>query len=245
VLAAAGLTTWLHLAEPWYVVAVLGAALAIGIAARRASARVAALVGVAGVAGITALFLWSSHLARGQVERLAADAFPEATTRDIVLTPSPTDPRCWDLLLLQTGQRQYMARQGRLSLASGAALQRCPMVQLGAGGTAPLAAVRAQAMDGDVAARLQWSGQFAMPLTQLAELAAGDCRARAAMAFFRAPFATPAGLGWLLGDLRFDREAGAGFSEIPLPPIGEPVTCRGTAPWVPPREDLLEAAAQG
>jgi inner membrane protein len=245
VLAALLLTTWLHLAEPVYYLAALAVTALLVVVGRRASARTAAWSGVAFAGLVTASFLLASHFAHTRVASMAAAVFPDAVTRDIVLTPSPTDPRCWDLLLLQTEGREYVARQGRLALPA-ATLRQCPTVQLGSQGTAPLQSVRMAPGAEPADAKVAWAGEFAMPVQQLADLVAGDCRARKAMRFLRAPFVVASKEGWMLGDLRFDREAGAGFAEIGgLHPADTAATCPRQAPWLPPRADLLGSPPQG
>jgi inner membrane protein len=63
------------------------------------------------------------------------------------------------------------------------------------------------------------------------------------MRFIRAPYVAPAPGGWILGDLRYDRERGLGFAEIAIE-RGR-VSCPAFVPaWTPPRADLLEESAQ-
>jgi inner membrane protein len=77
-----------------------------------------------------------------------------------------------------------------------------------------------------------------MPAHRLAELAAHNCEASALMQFVRAPFAIENTGGWIVGDLRFDRERGAGLAELEISttPAGP---CLPPAPWLPPRAALL------
>ena len=57
--------------------------------------------------------------------------------------------------------------------------------------------------------------------------------------FARVPWAVPQGDGWLVGDLRYDREPELGFAEIDVGPAT--TTARAyRPPWVPPRQDLLD-----
>jgi inner membrane protein len=47
------------------------------------------------------------------------------------------------------------------------------------------------------------------------------------------------GKGWLIGDLRYDREPDLGFAELALP--DELPQCpRNVPPWMPPRSDVLK-----
>ncbi|MET0280320.1 MAG: metal-dependent hydrolase [Steroidobacteraceae bacterium] len=238
-LAALALTTWLHAAQPWYYSSVVGLAVLLALIGWRSPARVAVCAGLAATVMLTGGFMLASALAGARVARDAAASFPGARTRDIVLTPGPTDPRCWDLLLLQTERGQYVARQGRLSLAA-APVAACASIQLGSGRSAALTPVHTATPD-PAGVKIKWVGQYQMPLAQLAGLVHGDCRAQAAMGFIRAPFVVLQQRGWLLGDLRFDREVEPGFAEPSLPaaPSGH---CTGApAPWLPPRADILRS----
>lgn len=85
---------------------------------------------------------------------------------------------------------------------------------------------------------VQWLGQFSMSASRLATLGADNCEAYEVLQFARAPFATEVGGRWVIGDLRFDREAGIGMSEIALSNL-PPARCRYDVPWLPPREDVL------
>lgn len=237
-LTGAGLIIWLHETEPSYIAIAIAAALLLAVIGRFATARVAALAGVLFATLLTLAFLYASHMAHWRVAAMAAAYFPAAATHDIVLTPAPTDARCWDFLLLQTQGRRYLARQGRLALGAPDALARCPAVQLGSRGTAPLTTVSQSHEAPAPEIGLSWTGEFAMQQELLVDIVTGDCRARQAMSFFRAPFAVRKGDEWILGDLRFDREAGAGFAEITVPSSTHPASCV-VAPWRPPRADLL------
>lgn len=218
----------------WSLVA--SVALLLGAVGWRAPARTAALASAVAAALLTGGFLAASQAAQARVLSLAA-GFPREATRDIVLTPAPTNPACWDLWLLQVADGQYIARQGSLSL-SGAGKGRCPTMQLGTGGTAALVPPDGAAAAGAAAHGLLWRGQFSMPVADLASLVAADCRARRAMAFVRAPFAVQRDGRWILGDLRFDREPGVGFAEIQVRGAEGPVDCP-PSPWRAPRADLI------
>jgi inner membrane protein len=240
VLAALLLTVSLQPAEPLRYGFVTALALLGGLVGWRASPRTSALVAAAAAVSLTGVFLAASQVARARVAVVAAAGFPMAATHDIVLTPSPTNPACWDLWLLQTEGGRYIARQGRLSLSAAAGAERCPAVQLGTGGTATLAAVDGAAAAAALGSGLRWRGEFSMPVARLASLVAADCRARRLMSFARAPFAQQQDGHWIIGDLRFDREPGVGFAEMESRDDGARGDC-AAAPWQAPRADLLAA----
>jgi inner membrane protein len=89
---------------------------------------------------------------------------------------------------------------------------------------------------------MRWLGEFSMPQAQLASVVADDCNARAMLQFVRAPFAVEEQGRWIIGDLRFDREAGLGMAEREVAPAAG-ADCPRSVPWVPPRADLLGARA--
>jgi inner membrane protein len=198
--------------------------------------------GIALWLGITAIFGVAGRVATARLEVAAANAFPGSHTLDRVLTPTPANPVCWDVWLVQAHDGEETMRQARLSLLPGLIrVQDCRGVDLVApGGPAgkvfggalqPGAPVPAPSDSG-----LQWLQQFSMPGDRIAQLAMTQCRARAFMQFARVPMADAAGLGWWLGDLRFG--GGRGFSWLRL--TRPPQRCDFPAvPWLPPRPELL------
>lgn len=203
------------------------------LAGWRSDPRLRVLSAMAVVAVVTLGFGVAGQQARAQVQEIAAREFPAARTLDVVLSPAPANPFCWDVLLVQAPPGEVAIRQGQLSLLPALDPRSCPATQLGAGGTATLRPVSAGAD-----ARIHWRGEFAMPRAALAGLVGRDCRAREMLQFLRAPFVIEREEGWILGDLRFDREAGAGFAEALLPRQGG-TACRYDVPWIAPRADLL------
>jgi inner membrane protein len=212
--------------------------LTIGLAAvsRFASARVALTSGVAAWLALTAMFVITSRAAESRFGALLADRFPEARTLDIVLTPMPANPLCREVLAVQKTADQYVVRRAFHSLAPGwIPADRCArLFPSGGGMTAPLVPVAQPSTD-----EVAWSGQLAIAADLLAELATEYCAVDALLQFARAPLATSRGDGWVVGDLRFDREPGLGFAEVEVGPSKDGCP-RLRAPWVPPREDLLE-----
>jgi inner membrane protein len=223
-----------HLGQPaWYIgIGLLTIALlAVG---KRASARTAALTSAAATVGVTAMFIFAGQAAAHRVDAIAAQDFPLEKGIDHVLSPSPTNPFCWDVLLLQSGGGRYIARHAMLANApSLVATDRCPGIFEGQLSTAPMTPVLAPA-----SAAVRWLGQFSMPENRLASLVAQDCEAFELMQFVRAPFAVEVDGRWVLGDLRFDRERALGMAEIEIEAPGHS-PCSHHAPWVPPRADLL------
>jgi inner membrane protein len=217
----------------WLTLIILASACLFAIG-RRSSPRTTALTSALATLCVTAVFLVAGHTASRLTDSVAARDFPDDRIIDHVLTPTPTNPFCWDVLLLETRGDRYIARHGMLSdTPSIIPAQSCPRKLVSKTTTAPMTAVRTPD-----SREVVWFGEFSMPVHRLAELAAHNCEASALMQFVRAPFAIENNGGWIIGDLRFDRERGLGLAELEISttPAGP---CLPRAPWLPPRAALL------
>lgn len=204
------------------------ALLLIGVG-RRLSPLAASRLAVGALVTVSGTF-WVSHaLALHRVKQVAAQQFPGDSILDIVLSPAPADPSCWDVMLLQRSGSDYVARVGQQSLAG--AEQSCAR-SLTAVGAAPLQPMQLPAIEGT-----HWRAQFTIEAAELARLAATSCDTRRLASFLRAPFAVETSAGWVLGDLRFDRGPDSGFASLQVGPAA-PAQCEHPSPWVAPRRDL-------
>jgi inner membrane protein len=201
-------------------------------AGRRLSPRAASIATVVLLSSVLGMFCVAHAAVSRRVESLAARQFPGATTLDIVLSPAPAYPLCWNVMLLQTTGKGYVARKGQVSLASTADSEKDCAPSVGGKGTAPLHTMHMTAVAG-----LRWNSVFSMDAKVLAGLAARNCDTQRLASFLRAPFAIETEDGWILGDLRYDREPGAGFTEVLIDPRA-PLRCAKPIPWDPPRQDL-------
>jgi inner membrane protein len=184
---------------------------------------------------VTALLILAGRAAARDINATATRDFPDDRVIDHVLSPIPTNPFCWDVLLLETHGDRYLARHGMLSVAPGlVSAQSCSTKLESKDTTAPMATVHTPDAPDTV-----WFGEFAMPVSRLANLTANNCEAAALMQFVRAPFVVERKNGWVIGDLRFDRERGLGLAEIEVSST-HAGDCPPTAPWLPPRGDLLK-----
>lgn len=217
--------------------AALLTALTVGLVAvsRFASARAALASSVAAWLALTAAFVVTARSAESRFGDLLADRFPQARTLDVVLTPMPANPVCREVLAVQRTSDRYVVRRAFHSLAPGwIAADRCADLYPTSGeGTAPLTPVAQPSTD-----EVSWTGELSVPVDLLATLATEYCAVDALLQFARAPVATPVGDGWIVGDLRYDREPGLGLAEVGVGP-SEDGCPRLRAPWTPPREDLL------
>ncbi|WP_433797198.1 metal-dependent hydrolase [Actinoplanes sp. CA-252034] len=237
VVLAAGLgLSWFTGFVPLAFAALL-TALVAGLAAlsRFAPARVALAAGVVTWLALTATFVVTSRTAESRIEALLADRFPQARTLDVVLTPMPANPVCRELLAVQTTSDEYVLRRAFHSLAPGwiTAARCAELFPSGAERTAPLVPV-AQPSTAEIA----WGGELALPADLLPGLVGDYCAVDALLQFARAPWAVAEGDGWVVGDLRYDREPGLGMAEVRVGPSQD--ECPDLpAPWTPPREDVL------
>jgi inner membrane protein len=201
---------------------------------RRNAPPTAALASAVATVCVTTLLVVAGRAAARNIDSLAARDFPDDRVIDHVLSPIPTNPFCWDVLLLETHGDRYIARHGMLSDAPGfVTAQSCSTKLVSKDTTAPMTAVKTPE-----SAQSAWFGEFSMPVSRLAELNAHHCEAAALMQFARAPFAIERKGSWIIGDLRFDRERGLGLAELEISGPGE-AGCPARAPWLPPRGDLL------
>lgn len=232
-LAALGIGVYVNRElAPWVVGLVLFAA-ALLLLGRRSSPRGATLGSATAMIAITATFFFSGRITEHRVESLAASTFPGEKSLDHVLTPLPTNPLCWDVLLIQTGDGRYVVRHGVVATAPFILpAESCPSLGFGENRTAPMTPVRTSPTP-----RVKWLGEFSMDQAALVSIAEENCEAREFMQFARAPFAVERERRQVLGDLRFDREPELDFAEIEL--ASPPRHCRFHVPWISPRGALL------
>ena len=113
--------------------------------------------------------------------------------------------------------------------------KQCPGRSLDIPITAPLSAVPLADTN-----QVKWQGQITSPIERLLQLWQERCQVDALMRFVRAPWLSRIDDAWVIGDLRYDREAELGFAEIEAEPAAE--ACVEHMPsWSPPRNDLRTA----
>jgi inner membrane protein len=242
---------WFHGGALLWDVGIVTAAAGLVLLGRKTSPRAAALTSAGAMALVVGVSVACGAVAARRIDASAGSLFPGERMLDHVLTPAPTDPVCWDALVLTTKGDRYAVRHAMLSLiprqVSAAncprlALQRPPPSPGRPPGPPPHAApalgVPAPAppsgpVDAPDSPSIQWLEGYSMSRVQLVSLVEGHCDAAAIMQFARAPFAYEYGQGWFLSDLRF----GTGFQiEVSA---GSAARCSIHVPWVPPRTDLL------
>lgn len=199
----------------------------------RAAAPLAAACSLAATASVVGMFVVAGNMAERNIRVQAASLFPRATLLDSVLTPSPVNPFCWDVIAVQLEQDAYTLRKGTLSLAPAwLPAASCPKPNANVQTTATLDAVGVAN-----SSSLAWNGELAMSRSDLQTLVTGNCEAAALAIFARALWILRDNDQWLIGDLRFDREPGTGMAELLLDT--SPVCPANIPPWTPPRSDAL------
>jgi inner membrane protein len=201
----------------------------------RSNEKVAALSGCAAMLLVYLLFNASGMLAKRQVATLLAAQAPNAQLLDSVLTPMPVNPLCWDLIAVQRSGDQFTLRHGMLALQpSMIAAADCPQLNPNAPTTIALSAGTLTNNE-----QIHWQGEVSMSVSQLQSLVHQNCEAAAFTQFARALWLTQQQERWVLGDLRFDREAQLSFAEVEIG--AQPQACpRFVPPWLPPRGELLK-----
>ena len=216
------------------VLAVLGG-IALG---HFATPRRALLGGVAAWIFVTAVFLVAHRVAEQEVADWSVRTEPQVVTLDRVLTPLPSNPLCWEVILVQLQAEEYRLRRATFALApSWLSAADCPSRDLDTAVSAPLRPVALANTE-----QWEWFGEFVAPRNSLAELVSKRCEAAAFVRFSRVPWARRGADAWWLGDLRYDRQLAAGFAELELRDAMT-VCPRHVPPWLAPRTDLLSRSA--
>ncbi len=233
-MAGVGLCAGSGLVPPALTITLVLLILLLGAIGRLASARTALTAGVATWLGLTAMFFQTASVADAGIAELAARAFPGARTLDRVLTPLPANPICREVFIMQTEADRYVVRKAMHSIVPGwIAAVECPSRAAASDSTARLAATAAPDSD-----EIAWLGEVSLPRGELAGLSAQFCAVRALLRFARTPWVSADGAGWIVGDLRYDREPDLGFAEVRVAP-GQDECPAVTPRWLPPRSDLL------
>jgi inner membrane protein len=196
--------------------------------------RVAAIVSAAAFVLVTLSFVLAGRVATSTIVHWAQSDFPQARLFDHILSPMPANPLCWNAMILQLENQQYVARQAVVSLAPrfipAAGCRSQTIDQLSA--TFPTAPTERSS------SVIRWR-TFSMSRESLVSVLTGSCHAMEFAQFARAPYIRETSQGPVLGDLRFEPGRG-GLSALELP-LRRTATsaCVAEPPWVPPRSDLL------
>jgi inner membrane protein len=202
--------------------------------AHRGKRVVALSWGIACWLAVTATFAAAHSQARELARRVNRENFSNAQLLDTVLTPLPANPLCWETIFIDDEADHLVLRRAMLTIApSIIEASKCPTRSLDRPITAELHDVDAIDSRG-----IRWRGEVRSSVSRLRRANDEDCRAATFFRFARAPFLAQRHDREVIGDLRYDREAALGFTELQLPSRME---CDQSAPWLPPRADVLGA----
>jgi inner membrane protein len=204
------------------------------VAGWRAPPKVGLGSAIAAWVAVTAVFASASGLAAQRLEGDFAARHPRARLLDHVLTPMPANPLCWDAIAVSMEDGRYELRRGVVAAAPGLVrASACPDRTLDDATTAPLRRSADDASDG-----MRWLDEYEVAAKEFASLTQAYCDAAVLMRFARTPWIAAQPGGWIVGDLRFDREPGLGFAEIALAASAHGCSTP-MPPWAPPRGELL------
>jgi inner membrane protein len=169
---------------------------------------------------------WAPHDLRSR--------FPAGTTKSLALTPLPANPLCFTAIYSQFNDGKYVATISQQAIFPQIfPVNQCPNFYPEKI-TAPLerlAPTVGEASREEFAAkREKITGTFTAPISEL-ETLWQNCRIRAFFRFLRNPFWVRQEGGWLVGDLRYDRDASVGFVEEFFPD-SETTCIQWEPPWV-------------
>ncbi len=238
VLALAWLTGYV-----WWVLAAaitLFAALQIAIQRKRSSYAWALI----SLLAVLTVFFVGSRVAKSRAGAFLENAKAlqgSPVSVQVITSPEPANPLCWQAMgvvqrpLAKPASSRYQVWLGVLSLWPALVPPEKCFLGFRSLRTSPLEAVSESAHG------LRFLGKFTADPAQLWVLKNQSCVAEQFLRFSRAPFWMPwktadGGNGWLVGDMRYDREPGLGFAEFIFSHgVGSPTPClRVPAPWAPP-----------
>lgn len=173
--------------------------------------------------------LW--NVAYSRIRAQLARERPLERVTDVALTPAPSNPSCWRVITasLDPGTPksgpEYRARVGTLSLL--------PEVFDPAGCFLGAQMSQNRTMPGSPLSLaggfdIRWTAEYRENLGKLRRIGDANCRLGAFFHWSRFPFLAKFGDEILAGDIRYDREKGAGFALIGLDPkLGCPSSVPG------------------
>lgn len=196
---------------------------------RVASERTRAFYGCGAWLAVALVFALSSQQAKAKLRQATMGAFPALTVLDIAAAPLPANPACWEGLL--AGEQNGAYRVLRATVALGGVTCGGGM---GVAPTAPVNPVPRTERGG-----VRFLTEYEARVSDLSRLRGQDCRFRALLRFARLPYVAAGAR--VAGDLRYDRDPGLDFSDVPLPASPSSGPCPRFVPgWSEPRAELFQ-----
>ncbi len=155
---------------------------------------------------------------------------PSVTVNDIILSPFPSNPICWQVVTVETFSKRefFRLRKGVISLFSNwYSPSDC------------LSWISSQTQVAPTHPQVIWTSQMKFSRKKLKKIYEENCLAAAQLRFVRAPFWYEKDGKLFLADLRFETGTRGNFSRLEIPSHPNPCP-RWIPPWSEPRADLLK-----
>jgi inner membrane protein len=173
-------------------------------------------------------FFAVSQYTKGQISSRFHAVNPDNEQKDIILTPTPANPFCWNYISVENNKTEYVLRTGLFAPFSQVfPVEDCPILRE-AEQTAPLSNVGA-----GFPGELLSLGTFHGSLNEFHELDK-NCFFSAFRRFARAPFWIKQGKEIVIGDLRFDRNKKLDFAKMIVPANPGNDCPKSVPPWDDP-----------
>jgi inner membrane protein len=180
-----------------------------------------------------------SQAVGGSIRANAELENPEWTLEDVVRTPFPANPLCWNFFALgytSTPNSEYLVKEGRYRLPIVPRDSSLCERDIYSDRNAQVKAL--PAYPGADLAGILWRNEFRRPAKELQALSRSSCHFGAFLQFARVPFWHMNEDRLYFGDLRYDRDPSKGFSEFEIAPQAR---CPGNLPgWKSQVQWLLQ-----
>jgi inner membrane protein len=222
-------------ASRFVVIALALLAFAIG---KRGSERARVVFAAGAFMAVAATFAVAARIAKAELRVATEAAFPALHVHDIAASPMPANPACWETLTVGEQGDRYRVLRASVALWPLGASDCTAGLDV-----EPTANVRR--LERPERGGVRWIHEYSEELQRLRYHARYDCRFRALLQFARVPYGPVMTHPRLVdrytaGDLRYDRERGSDFSDVPIsfdPPMSE---CPKRLPnWAWPRAELF------
>jgi inner membrane protein len=175
------------------------------------------------------LFSLESFWLKREITNIFIREQPEVTVNDVILSPFPSNPICWQVVTVETSKdgETFSLRKGVVSIFTDLYQPReC------------LELISKEVKISQTHPQVIWTTQLKLVRRELIKLYQTNCFVAAQLRFVRAPFWYRRDGKLYFADLRFETETRGNFSKLEIPETA--VECpKLIPPWTEPRRDLL------
>jgi inner membrane protein len=144
---------------------------------------------------------------------------------DVVLSPLPANPFCWNLLLVEVSKGNYSVKRALVSTLTSIPVSDCPQASLGEG-WAPRRKILWNQGN-----QIYWVDEYRTPISELNNARKLSCVSDSFFHFARVPYLSTVAGNLVIGDLRFDWDKRRGqFSSI-FPTLQTAPCVKGLNQW--------------